>query len=158
MRGPKVRPVEDRFWKYVHKTKTCWLWTGHSIRNGYGIIWCNLQRKQIVAHRVSYSMHNGNIPKRMLVLHKCDVKNCVNPSHLFVGNHRDNMLDYIKKGFFKRRVGSESSRAILSEDDVLTIRTLLKKECLSQYKIAKIYGVSRSAIGSINLRTSWSHI
>ena len=92
--------VEIRFWKYVNKTDHCWLWIG-GLRNGYGII--NEGGKfgnAKYAHRISWQIHNGVIPDGMDILHRCDNPPCVNPKHLFVGTHQDNMRDAKIKGRF----------------------------------------------------------
>lgn len=70
----------------------CWLWTGQEAHNGYGVF------KKKRAHRVSYEMHNGPIPKDLVICHKCDTPACVNPSHLFAGSVKDNIQDMISKG------------------------------------------------------------
>ena len=74
----------------------CWLWTGSCMANGYGQI--GYKGKNAYAHRVSWILHIGPIEPGMHVLHRCDVKNCVNPNHLFVGTADDNMKDMISKG------------------------------------------------------------
>lgn len=63
---------------------------------GYGTIWDG--KKHTGAHRVSWRLHNGPIPKGKFVLHKCDVPACVNPAHLYLGTPLDNMLDKIARG------------------------------------------------------------
>ncbi len=73
----------------------CWLWTGSGNQRGYGLFFVN--RKCISTHRASWVIHNGEIPKKMHVLHKCDVPACVNPQHLFIGTHQDNMRDMMEK-------------------------------------------------------------
>lgn len=55
-------------------------------------------RRTELAHRVSWELHNGSIPDNMFVLHKCDIGQCVNPDHLFLGTHKDNCQDGLKKG------------------------------------------------------------
>lgn len=72
----------------------CWLWTGYCQRYGF-FKW---NGKQTHAHRVSYEIHCGKIPTGMEVCHKCDVPSCVNPDHLFLGSHDDNMKDMVRKG------------------------------------------------------------
>ena len=64
--------------------------------SGYGTITVN--NRTVYAHRVSWELHNGSIPEGMLVLHRCDIKSCVNPDHLFLGSYKDNTRDAIEKG------------------------------------------------------------
>lgn len=74
----------------------CWIWKAVKNYRGYGhISFRNYPRR---SHRVSYTVHKGEIPKGMLVLHKCDNPSCINPDHLFLGTHQDNMNDMKKKG------------------------------------------------------------
>jgi len=70
----------------------CWIWMGAIMSRGYG----SLSRGRL-AHRVSYEEFFGSIPAGKQVLHKCDVKCCVNPSHLYAGTHKDNVLDNIHR-------------------------------------------------------------
>ena len=74
----------------------CWLWEKGVGSTGYGHIF--YQGKMLKAHRVSWELHRGLILKDMCVLHKCDVPSCVNPDHLFLGTHKDNKRDSMKKG------------------------------------------------------------
>lgn len=75
----------------------CWLWVGGTNGKGYGQLWIDGE-PSIMAHRLSWELHNGPIPKGMLVCHKCDTPPCVNPDHLFIGTDKDNIQDCIKKG------------------------------------------------------------
>ena len=83
---------------YIQKSADhdCWLWTGWTEKNGYGRKTINYQH--ISAHRWSWQLHNGKIPDGKVILHKCDVKKCVNPAHLEVGSQKDNIQDSIRKG------------------------------------------------------------
>lgn len=95
------------FWEKVTKVgdDDCWLWTGAKIHNGYGQ--CLVGKKLMVAHRFIYQFINQKVlPKDIYVCHKCDVRNCVNPKHLFEGTHQDNMDDgKAKKRFRGPKVG-----------------------------------------------------
>lgn len=85
---------------YIEDEKTgCWLWTGSKYRNGYG--WLKVFGKNRSAHRYSYELHKGEIPEGLEVLHSCDVKHCVNPNHLRVGSHSENMKDAADRGLMR---------------------------------------------------------
>lgn len=89
---------EERLWSRVHKTETCWLWTGarsHKGHTTYGNI--GFMNKTYSVHRIVYELYVGDIPPGMVVMHACDVGLCVNPAHLRVGSYRDNTQDAIRK-------------------------------------------------------------
>ena len=101
--------LRQRFWKRVRKTSTCWLWVGQNRR--YGVIWGkNIENKpqHILVHRFSWLLHYGSIPQGKEVMHQCDTPYCVNPSHLQVGTHQENMLDCARKD---RLVGRKSMQS-----------------------------------------------
>ena len=89
-----------RFFDKVNKTDSCWIWTaGLRGKTGYGVFKSN--GKVIDSHRVSYTIHKGEIPENMYVCHTCDNRKCVNPEHLFLGSAKNNWQDGFDKGRIK---------------------------------------------------------
>ena len=134
--------AEERFWRKVDKTGDCWLWMGSKAGDGYGYL--RIARKHVYAHRYSYTLMHGSIPDGFYVCHHCDVKNCVNPEHLFLGTPADNMLDMMQKG----RCGTTK----LSTEDV----EYIKASDLSYTDLAARLGVTRVCINDVALGKTWS--
>ena len=132
----------------------CWLWVGAITGAGYGSVWW--QRKYVAVHRASYEYHIGPISKGMMVLHKCDVRNCFNPDHLIQGTCKDNIRDAHRKGRAFIARGSLQGQAILIEEDVIKIKEMLDDRIYSHREIAEIYGVTRATITAINMGKNWS--
>jgi len=92
---------EELFWNKVNQDgplildTPCWIWTAYTVHTGYGQFWNGV--RLILAHRFSWELHFGILPKNLLICHKCDNPACVNPEHLFMGTHKDNMEDMIAK-------------------------------------------------------------
>lgn len=76
----------------------CWIWMGQTWRTGYGYLRIGNPGKHIAAHRYMYKLYKGDFNPKLHVLHTCDVPSCVNPNHLYLGTHTDNMQDMVKKG------------------------------------------------------------
>lgn len=100
----------------------CWNYTRSKNNKGYG--WFSINGKAIGAHRASWILFKGEIPKGRIVCHRCDNPSCVNPDHLFTGTTQDNRLDCENKGRSNRPVGEQSPWAKLTSEDVLVVRKL----------------------------------
>lgn len=136
----------------------CWLWIGGHGARGYPHFYA--KGKTLLAHRVSWELHRGPIPKGLDVCHNCptgDNPLCVNPDHLFLGTHTENMLDMLRKG--RRRCWGEKARtAKLSESQVSEIRSRWRSGSVNQQELAIEYGVRQTTISRIVLGQSWKHL
>ncbi len=134
------------FWDKIDKSEDCWLWMG-SKSKGYGRIW--VEGKQTGAHQYSYMLHHGPIPAGLCVCHSCDTRDCVNPDHLFLGTHKDNMDDMRRKGRGHWHSGEAHQGSRLTDEDVRWIRYI----ACAQKKIAKCFGISETHVSDIkNMR------
>ena len=137
-----------RFMANVTITEECWLWNGPVNRRGYGKL--SFQKnKSDTAHRVAYKLFNGPIEDNSLVCHSCDKPRCVKPGHLWLGTHKENMMDMVEKG---------RQYSKLTMDDVLKIRELVEKFGVAQEKIKEQFKISSGHISSIIKRRVWKHI
>ena len=144
----------------INETSGCWEWQG-SKRGGYGRMIVGSRkdgtRKSESAHRISYMVYHGEIPDGMEVCRKCDNRCCVNPDHLFLGTHQDNMDDRENKGRNKPQKGEKNGRAKLSEADVLDMKSQRNKG-VSFQKIADEYGVHKKTVMDAISGKHWSEV
>ena len=158
------RPMVDTemyFWKTVSKLSPCWIWTGSRFGNGYGsmsITQITNRPKTESAHRYSYELHLGDIPKDMCVCHKCDNPLCVNPEHLFLGTQSDNVADRHNKNRDAHVRGENHGMSKLTPAQVIDIRTQYSSGCMNQKNLAKKHGVSSAYVSDIVNRRRWKHI
>lgn len=154
-------PAQERFWHHVSPgaPEECWLWRGATMRNGYGQM--SVGAHTPGAHRVSWEIHFGPIPDGMFVCHRCDTRNCVNPHHLFLGTHSDNMRDMAEKGRATQRPiplrGEDSPHAKFKNQDILLIREMAAQGIV-QRVIAEQFGTSQQVIANIVNRRRWAHV
>ena len=131
----------------------CVIWTGGIGGTGYGRF--RLGGKTYSAHREAYRIAFGDIPEWLYVCHRCDVRLCINPNHLFAGSHSDNMSDMVNKGRSPRAVGEKNGGGRkLTEVDVLEIL----KDRRKRREIAEAYGISVRMVGRIRAKERWAHL
>lgn len=142
----------DSFWsKVVRKEDACWEWRGSRDSSGYA----TLGKHKEPAHRLSYRLHCGDIPRGMVVCHRCDNPPCTNPDHLFLGTPAENSADMVRKGRSNR--GERNGHARLTEADVLTIRAE-RSEGWTLQAIATTHGLSIPGVHDIVTRRRWAHV
>lgn len=147
MEEPIRQTVRLPFWERVNKTGPCWLWTGPTDRDGYGL--CG---KADRAHRRSWREASGPIPQGMVVCHQCDNRLCVRPDHLFLGTQSDNVADMVSK---QRQIrGERVGGSKMTESDVLAIRA----DSRTSVVIAAEYGLHHSTVLDIKNRHTWKHV
>lgn len=150
-----------RFWLAVNRSAGCWIWENSYGSNGYGQFAFN--GRPYAASRVAYVLFNGIIPDNLHVLHRCDSPPCVNPAHLFLGTHVDNMADMKAKGRcgpgpgVRALKGEARPNVKLTEAKVREIRKL-RAEGLKERQIAEIMQTTRSNIASVLQGVSWKHV
>lgn len=115
----------------------CWIWTGALKDNGYGDCW--IDGKIVGAHRAFFSLLIGPIPIGMQVCHRCDVRCCVNPHHLFIGSRSDNMRDAAAKG----RLGHHCASLTFGQAE------MIRASATRAVDLARRFGVSENVIGNI---------
>lgn len=141
--------------------KGCWRWKLSKFWNGYGHFRASIPvRRSECAHRASYRVFVGPIPAGLDVCHKCDVRDCINPDHLFVGTRSENIRDCVSKGRNSRThqaKGEAHGSAKLTADEVLAMRASFDAGATRAY-LADKYGVSWTLINLIVKRQSWRHL
>lgn len=127
----------------------CWNWKGKLHTNGYGVFW--LQKGVYrLAHRMAWLYTFGEIPDGLCVCHHCDNRCCVNPAHLFIGTHQDNMADMVRKG-------RHNPSPKVTPEIVRGMRKA-KMEGLSNSQIGRLFGVNAETARYVCNRTRWAHV
>lgn len=147
-----IPPLHERFHAKVNKADPsgCWSWTAYTDRRGRGSI--SVNGKQQKSHRVSYELFIGDVPDGFHVLHHCDNPSCVNPDHLFLGTHDDNMKDMKAKGRAPR--GESSGVAKLTAEEVCEIRRSQE----TNVTLAARYDIAETTVSGIRHRKRWKHL
>ena len=154
--GRSKGTLKNRFWSFVKKGRGCWIWTGTHTVYGYGVLSYG-NSGEVKAHRLSWMINRGPIPAGSCVLHKCDVRDCVRPSHLWLGTRSENTLDMFAKGRNAVPLGSKNGMSKLTENDIPGIR--YARLCGETYAaIGMKYGVTGSMIRRIITGLAWSQV
>jgi hypothetical protein len=143
-------PVEARFYALIDKGDPgdCWRWCGATNgKPGYGKF--TVDGRQVLAHRLTWEFEHGPIPDGLEVLHRCDVKLCCNPGHLFLGTQRANVHDAVSKGLNPHK---------LEADDVREMRRLRKEEGIAYTVLAERYGVTPGCARHAVVGRTWGHV
>lgn len=141
----------ERFWSHVAvgEPGECWLWQQSSGSHGYGQTWDG--QSVLLAHRVAWEIVHGPIPPGMHVLHRCDIRRCVNVyDHLFLGTNQDNIMDKARK--------LRIPIAKLNPDIVREMRRRYAEGGVSTRQLAAEYGVDRRAIVFALKGQTWKHV
>jgi hypothetical protein len=167
---PRPTPAEtDRFWRSVQPGDNCWLWTGARVRFGYGTLWW--PGGPIQAHRFAWVLAHGELPEGQFIRHRCDVPNCVNVEHLFLGTQQENIADRHAKGRRtsgqrgnaanlgrvspeQRARGEQHGLAKVRADHVREMRQRLARG-QRQAAIARDYGVTKHTVQLIAKGRVW---
>lgn len=151
----KRRPGADvtgRFMAHVMPVTEsgCWLWTGAWLIQGRGKF--QIGKKGYLASRAAWMLFKGDIPEGLDVCHRCDVGPCVNPDHLFLGTHAENMDDRNVKG--RQARGETSGRSKLTEASVRAIRA----DSRNHVEVGRHYGIHPSVVLRVRRGEAWKHV
>lgn len=158
--GPKNTKRDGllkRFEAKFTRVGECWLWQACRTPNGYGLFSFG-DMGVMGAHRASWILYNGPIPDGMQVLHNCpggDNTSCVNPKHLFLGSHQDNMDDKSAKGREAR--GEWHGLAKLTDSAVLEMRAGYAND-ISPAVLGRVYGIDKATVHSAVTGRTWGHV
>lgn len=149
---PLKKTLEERFIEKIEivTESGCWLWNGYIREGRHGQ--SSMNGRVVYAHRLSWELAYGPIPKGLVVCHKCDVPFCVNPNHLFIGTQADNIGDCVRKS--RHTFGEKKYCAKLSADQVRRIRS----DGRGPSAIADEFCISAPTVCDIKARRSWRHI
>lgn len=140
-----------RFWEKVEKGDGCWNWIGGVNPHGYGYLCGDGHGGSLLAHRVSYTIHKGQIPNGLHVCHACDNPKCVNPNHLWAGTNVENHKDALQKG----RKHSSAVHPAVKLDSESARQILSLGQTTPAVRLAEMFGVHRSTILDILNGVTW---
>jgi len=150
------RPIKERFLeKVVKQDSGCHEWAGSLAKNGYGNF--HKDGKTHYSHRIAWEIEHGEEPSDY-VLHKCDNRKCVNPSHLFLGTAKENTQDMIRNNRMSRRDGEYNNQNVVSSKQVEQIKHLLQENSETISSIAQRFGVKYDVVWHIATNRTWKSV
>jgi len=149
--------TRKRFWRKVNvgTGNKCWEWDAGKTGWGYGSF--RYRGKIFPSHRISWSLYfEEDIPCEKIILHTCDNPGCVNPNHLRVGTHKDNVKDRVAKG--RSAVGERNGRSKCTESDIVLIREMYESGEYNKSQISRLFSIDDRTTRKILNREIWTHI
>lgn len=143
-------PLAERFWgkvAIVYEDDACWLWIASLQTAGYGSF-SLATGTTVAASRVAWALTEGPIPEGLHVLHRCDIRACCRPEHLFLGTQQDNVADRVSKGRSNRPRGERGPNTKLTDAQVMDLRRR-RREGEGYAELAKMFGMSVSGVQAI---------
>jgi len=153
---PRDISLKQRIRRNIKKDENgCWIWQKGLSVDGYGKL--SIDGKKQSVHRIAYQEWIGPIPDGKEVCHTCDVRNCCNPKHLFVGTHKENIQDMHKKGRAHPIGGDENPRSTIKESDVMNVFFLLSLG-LTVKEVSDKTEINGRVVSGIATLTSWRSV
>lgn len=143
-------PEDAEDWLWSRTSRDCWIWTGAVGSGGYGRV--AFRGRQVHAHQAAFILTYGK-PKGN-VLHRCGIRLCVNPAHLYDGSAQENAADRDRHGRTARLAGAKNSQAKLTDEQVTAIRADTRSGSVA----APEYGISQSHYYRIKRGVAWQHL
>lgn len=132
----------------------CFIVTSHQ-PNGEGYCYIRQNYRQIRAHRHIYQECFGEIKRGLVVRHKCDVRNCINPEHLELGTSKENTHDIISRG--RWALGEKSGTNKITSEEARKIKILIR-DGKRNYEIMNLLNVTNDIVGKIRRNKTWKHV
>ncbi len=136
-------PAERLATKWTPEPNTgCWLWIARVTKTGYGEIYWPEAKRPVLAHRASWMIHVGPIPAGFHVLHRCNNGGlgCINPAHLYIGTHQDNMRDLVRAG---------NTTRVHAQASLEAMRAVAATGIFTQRELARWWGISASFASAV---------
>jgi len=161
----RKRPIKERFWEKVRKSKGCWEWIACRDKNGYGRFGFSTEKSNVLAHRFAWELLRGPLPPEFILCHKCDNPACVRIGHLFPGTLLDNAHDAMRKGRLRKNSaiyrercpkGEAHWNSRLTLQDVRRIRKQYKPYKTTSRALAVRFGISNRTVTAILEGKRWA--